>query len=321
MHGRTLESAFMRSYVLFPVGAAALTLAACGGGGGASSTAAGPESNTPLAAASLTAKPLAGNKVELGIGGVGAASRVCVRQGSTQPLAGDACFSDADSLKRVQQKDLSGSATQADSFSAWLLAGSTVSLHGRVSVPGKTCSAAAYTASSASALPTVCFITGEGESVLALEPTKAPITVANFLRYVNQGFYDQTVFHRFLKGGLDVVQGGGYVYSNGSYLIKPSTQAAIPLESTLSSGLSNTAGTIAMARTGDPDSATAGFFVNTTNNSGPFNSSTSRNGYAVFGSFIHGQDSWATLLSKVSGGPEVVQPATPVALQWVYQIK
>lgn len=310
----------MRIYVLVPVGLAALALAACGGGGGGG-TAAGPEGTPTPGAAQFTAKPLADNRVELGINGLTAASRVCVQAGSTAPLASASCFSDADSLQRVQQKSLPNSDTQSAIFSAWLLTGSSVSLHGRVSVPGKTCSTAAYAASASSALPTVCFITAYGDSVLALEPAKAPVTVGNFLRYVNQGFYDQTVFHRFLKGGTDVVQGGGYTYSNGTYVIKPNTQPAIPLESTLSSGLSNAAGTIAMARTGDPDSATAGFFINTTDNSGPFNSSTSRNGYAVFGSFIHGRQTWATLLNAVPGGSEVVQPAVPIALQWVYQIK
>jgi cyclophilin family peptidyl-prolyl cis-trans isomerase len=140
----------------------------------------------------------------------------------------------------------------------------------------------------ASALPTVCVITDKGESVLALEPAKAPGTVDNFLRYVNQGFYDQTVFHRFGKDGFGFAQGGGFTYSGSSYMPKSSTQEAIALESTLGSGLSNTAGTIAMARTNDPDSATAGFFVNTINNSSSFDSRSKRDGYAVFGSFIYG---------------------------------
>jgi hypothetical protein len=86
-------------------------------------------------------------------------------------------------------------------FTAWVRSGSTVSRHASVSAPGKTCSTAAYAAltTANTTLPAVCIITSSGESVLLLEKVKAPITVDNFLRYVNQGFYDQTVFHRFLK--------------------------------------------------------------------------------------------------------------------------
>jgi cyclophilin family peptidyl-prolyl cis-trans isomerase len=76
-----------------------------------------------------------------------------------------------------------------------------------------------------------------------------------------------------------------------------------------------------MARTSDPDSATAGFFVNTSNNAASFDSSTSRNGYAVFGSFIHGAQSWTDLLNSVSGSTEVINPGTPVQLYWAYQIQ
>jgi peptidyl-prolyl cis-trans isomerase A (cyclophilin A) len=224
----------------------------------------------------------------------------------------------------VQQKTLTPSATPQASFTAWLLTGSSVSRHGQVSVAGKTCSQAAYTASSSSALPTVCVITDKGESVLALEPVKAPVTVGNFLRYVNQGFYDQTVFHRFGKVGFGFAQGGGFTHSGSGYVSKISTQAAIALESTLSSGLSNTAGTISMARTNDPDSATAGFFVNTANNSNSFDSRSNRDGYAVFGSFIYGAGTWTAMVDSITAIPgrsDVTEPTPPIALQWAYQIK
>ena len=278
-------------------------LSACGGGGGGGSGSAGtstPDSDL-TAAASVTAKPLADNKVELRLAGTGQASRFCIRQGSTAPLASDSCFSDADSLLKVQQKTLTPSATQPASFTAWLLTGSSVSRHSQVNVPGKTCSQAAYTASNSSALPTVCVITDKGESVLALEPAKAPGTVDNFLRYVNQGFYDQTVFHRFGKIGFGFALGGA-----------------------LTSGLSNTAGTIAMARTNDPDSATAGFFVNTANNSSSFDSRSKRDGYAVFGSFIYGAGTWTAMvdsITAISGRSDVTEPTPPIALQWAYQSK
>jgi cyclophilin family peptidyl-prolyl cis-trans isomerase len=183
----------------------------------------------------------------------------------------------------------------------------------------------------ATTLPAVCILTATStalkESVLLLESVKAPVSTANFLRYVNQGFYDQTVFHRFLKGsGANVVQGGGFTHNGSAYAAKTPTLAAIPLESTIGSALDNAAGTIAMARTTDPDSATAGFFVNTTNNPS-FNSSNLRDGYAVFGRFIYGNDSWTELLSSVPNGgftsPDggAVNPTTPVNLHWAYQIQ
>jgi cyclophilin family peptidyl-prolyl cis-trans isomerase len=164
-------------------------------------------------------------------------------------------------------------------------------------------------------------ITSAGESVLRLEPVKAPTSAANFLRYVNQGFYDQTVFHRFFRGSLNFVQGGGFTHSNGSYVTKNSTLAAIALESTVQTGLKNEANTIAMARTPDPDSATAGFFVNTGANTG-FDSTTTRDGYAVFGQVVHGTSAWASLLTTaVTISGEVQNPASPLWLYWAYQIQ
>jgi cyclophilin family peptidyl-prolyl cis-trans isomerase len=308
----------------------AFLLGACGGGGSSSGTSGTSDQNaTAPAIASLTAKPLAGDKVRLTLSGVSAqASRYCIRQDATQPLAGDHCFSDSDSTALVQEKTITApSNTQRVVFTAWVLSGSTVSRHASVSAPGKTCSAAAYAAltTANTTLPAVCIITGTGsttyESVLKLESVKAPISVANFLRYVNQGFYDQTVFHRFLKGGTDVVQGGSFSHDGSSYLNKASTLPAIVLESTVTSTLSNTAGTIAMARTNDPDSGTAGFFVNTTNNHSSFDSTSTRNGYAVFGAFIHGAQSWTDLLNSVSGTSEVINPSTLVRLHWAYQIQ
>lgn len=314
----------MRIYVYISMLGAALS--ACGGGGGGGSASTGtPDSNSDLtAAASVTAKPLADNKVELRLAGTGLASRFCIRQSSVTPLAIDPCFSDADSLLKVQQKSLTPSATQTASFSVWLLTGSSVSRHSKINVPGKTCSQAAYTAANASALPMVCVITDKGESVLALEPAKAPVTVGNFLRYVNQGFYDQTVFHRFGKVGFGFAQGGGFTHSGSNYVSKSSTQAAIALESTLDSRLSNTVGTISMARTNDPDSATAGFFVNTADNSASFDSRSMRDGYAVFGSFIFGTSTWNDIVASIAvvpGRSDVTEPTPPIALQWAYQIK
>jgi peptidyl-prolyl cis-trans isomerase A (cyclophilin A) len=207
-------------------------------------------------------------------------------------------------------------------FTAWVLSNTgTVSRHASVSLPGKTCSAAAYASIANTSLPAVCVITSAGESMLRLEPVKAPVSTANFLRYVNQGFYDQTVFHRFFRGSPNFVQGGSFTHSNGGYVTKNSTLAAIALESTVQTGLKNEANTIAMARTSDPDSATAGFFVNTGANTG-FDSTTTRDGYAVFGQVVHGTSAWASLLTTaVPGSGEVQNPASPLLLRWAYQVQ
>ncbi len=127
-----------------------------------------------------------------------------------------------------------------------------------------------------------------GTVVLTLDRTAAPVTVANFLQYVNSGFYNCTVFHRLL-GGF-VLQGGGYAtplaVSTGLGTPKP-TNPAIVLED--GNGLSNLRWTVAMARTGAPDSATSQFFVNLADNLNLNRTSTTR-GYAVFGSVTAGQD-------------------------------
>ena len=318
----------------------AFLLSACGGGGGSASST--PDQNTPApapapapapvpAVASLTAKPLAGDKVRLTLSGVSAqASRYCIRQDTTQPPASDPCFTDSDSTALVQEKTIAApSNTQRVVFTAWVLADGTVSRHASVSAPGKTCSTTALAALPANTtLPAVCIITSSGESVLLLESVKAPITVANFLRYVNQGFYDQTVFHRFLKTGTQVVQGGSLVYDGSNYVSKASTLPAIVLEPYASTGLSNTAGTIAMARTSELDSATSGFFVNTSDNSVSYDKSTARDpsAYAVFGRFIYGAAVWNTMLASVNNNEldsnsTVISSSPPRWLHWAYQIQ
>ena len=295
----------------------AWALAGCGGGGSASDSAS--ESNAgAVVAASLSAKPLADNQVRLSLTGA-PAGRYCIRQVTDQPLASYSCF--GDQLQQVQTI-ANPSDTARVTFTAWVLSNTgTVSRHASVSLPGKTCSAAAYASIANTSLPAVCVITSAGESMLRLEPVKAPVSTANFLRYVNQGFYDQTVFHRFFRGSPNFVQGGSFTHSNGGYVTKNSTLAAIALESTVQTGLKNEANTIAMARTSDPDSATAGFFVNTGANTG-FDSTTTRDGYAVFGQVVHGTSAWASLLTTaVPGSGEVQNPASPLWLRWAYQIQ
>ena len=120
-----------------------------------------------------------------------------------------------------------------------------------------------------------------GTVVFDLNPEKAPITVANMLAYVNSGFYDNTLFHRVISGFM--VQGGGFTTG---LTLKPPTYSAIALES--NNGLSNLAGTIAMARTSVADSATTQFFVNQVDNTFLDYSSTTSPGYAVFGEVVSG---------------------------------
>lgn len=125
------------------------------------------------------------------------------------------------------------------------------------------------------------FKTNKGTFEVQLNKDKAPITVANFEKYVNDGFYKGTVFHRVMKGFM--VQGGGFL-ENGS---QKKTMAPIKLES--DNGLKNKVGTIAMARTQDPNSATSQFFINTVDNNF-LNYAPGNDGYAVFGKVISGMD-------------------------------
>jgi cyclophilin family peptidyl-prolyl cis-trans isomerase len=136
-----------------------------------------------------------------------------------------------------------------------------------------------------------------GDIVLALEATKAPITVRNFLGYVNSSFYTDTVFHRLVPDFI--IQGGGYaktITPGGSTLpTQKATGTAITLEDNV--GLSNLAGTIAMARTGAADSATSQFFFNLVDNTGLDYVSSSQRGYAVFGHIATGLDVLAAMVA------------------------
>lgn len=123
--------------------------------------------------------------------------------------------------------------------------------------------------------------TSNGAVVVELDPAVAPVTVDNFLGYVNSGFYSNTLFHRVIPGFM--VQGGGYTTG----LVKKTGQLApIVLES--NKGLSNLRGTIAMARTDDPNSATSEFFINVVDNLFLDYKSAASPGYAVFGKVVQG---------------------------------
>ena len=132
--------------------------------------------------------------------------------------------------------------------------------------------------------PAVKLETNYGDIIVRLDARKAPISTANFVQYVKSGFYDGTVFHRVIKSFM--IQGGGFTPD----LKQKETRAAIRNEA--DNGLKNKKYTIAMARTGEPHSATAQFFINTKDNDFlDFKSQTPQGwGYAVFGKVLKGQE-------------------------------
>jgi peptidyl-prolyl cis-trans isomerase A (cyclophilin A) len=140
---------------------------------------------------------------------------------------------------------------------------------------------------SAAANPQVLVRTSAGEFVIELYPDKAPATVENFLQYVRDDFYSNTIFHRVI--GNFMIQGGGFTGElyKGGMRPKP-TRQSITLES--KNGLRNDRGWVAMARTGDPNSATSQFFINTVDNAGLNHPQPDGHGYAVFGKVIRGME-------------------------------
>ncbi|WP_420992553.1 peptidylprolyl isomerase [Cupriavidus sp. 30B13] len=155
----------------------------------------------------------------------------------------------------------------------------------------------------------VQFVTSAGKFTIEVYPDAAPKTVANFLEYVRSGFYSGTIFHRVINGFM--VQGGGF---DRDMKQKP-TRAAIPLEA--QNGLKNKAGTVAMARTSDPNSATAQFFINVVDNSSLDYPQPDGNGYAVFGKVVEGMDT----VDKIKGAPTTSYgplhnvPAAPIVIE------
>jgi cyclophilin family peptidyl-prolyl cis-trans isomerase len=152
----------------------------------------------------------------------------------------------------------------------------------------------------AAANPQVEFDTTAGKIRVELYPDAAPKTVANFLDYVKAKHYDGTQFHRVISGFM--IQGGGFT---ADFQQKP-TKAPVPIEAEQSSkaGLLNVPGTIAMARTGDPNSATAQFFINVNDNKAlNFRSADQRGyGYTVFGKVVSGMDVVDKIAKAPTGG-------------------
>jgi cyclophilin family peptidyl-prolyl cis-trans isomerase len=157
--------------------------------------------------------------------------------------------------------------------------------------------------------PQVELKTSQGVIVLELDAEKAPKTTENFLQYVKDGFYNGTIFHRVIDSFM--IQGGGFTQDMKQ---KP-TRA--PLENEAKNGLKNLPGTIAMARTSDPHSASAQFFINLVNNAPLDYPSRDGWGYAVFGKVVQGMD----VVQKIGKTPTSAAgmfrdvPTTPITIQ------
>jgi cyclophilin family peptidyl-prolyl cis-trans isomerase len=151
--------------------------------------------------------------------------------------------------------------------------------------------------------------TQEGDIVIEFNEEAAPITVENFLLYVDEGFYDGTVFHRVIPDFM--IQGGGLLPDMSKKPTHP------PITNEASNGLKNIRGSIAMARTGDPHSATSQFFINHGDNSAlNYGSPQSPDGYAVFGKVVKGMEVVDTIATAptVYRGREKSLPVNPVVL-------
>ena len=169
--------------------------------------------------------------------------------------------------------------------------------------------AAAVVPGALAADPQVDVRTSMGSIRIELYPAKAPKSVENFLQYVRDGHYNGTIFHRVIPGFM--VQGGGMLPNMSQ---KP-TRAPIPIES--KNGLKNDVGTLAMARTSDPNSATAQFFINVAKNDFLNYPGQDGNGYTVFGKVVEGMDVVNKIVAVPTGNQGMHQnvPRTAVVIE------
>jgi peptidyl-prolyl cis-trans isomerase A (cyclophilin A) len=161
----------------------------------------------------------------------------------------------------------------------------------------------------AQAAPRVKLSTSAGDIVIELAPDKAPKTVENFLQYVKDKHYDGTVFHRVIDGFM--IQGGGFTAD----LQQKSTRAPVPLEA--ANGLKNDKYTIAMARTGNPNSATSQFFINVKDNAMLNAPNPDGYGYTVFGKVVAGTEVVDKIKAAKTGNKGGMQdvPLEPITIQ------
>jgi peptidyl-prolyl cis-trans isomerase A (cyclophilin A) len=163
--------------------------------------------------------------------------------------------------------------------------------------------------------PKVLMETSLGTIKIELFAKEAPISVKNFLNYVHKGTYNGTIFHRVISGFM--IQGGGFTSD-----MRPKPTDA-PIKNEAGNGLKNDRGTLAMARTGMPDSATDQFFINVVNNNGLNRPSPDGFGYAVFGKVIEGMDVVDKIRAVKTGMKMGFQdvPETPVVIKSVKVLK
>lgn len=161
--------------------------------------------------------------------------------------------------------------------------------------------------------PQVVIKTSEGDITLRLYRDKAPITVENFLSYVDAGFYDGTIFHRVIPDFM--IQGGGFLPD----MTEKPTDA--PIENESKNRVHNTRGTIAMARTSDPDSATSQFYINQRNNL-PLDWSPGKEGYTVFGEVILGMSvvDYIATAPTTTKGPFGDVPVEPIVIEEIVRV-
>ena len=304
---------FLNAFVL----SASALLASCGGGdsggyGGGGGGGVGVDS-TPPVISYINQILTAGNTATLSVFASDnvAVTSYCFKTDSANPLATDACF---------QASEQKPGVSLAQGVTNYVWAKDAV---GNVSAPSRgSCSATGFSASKQTTKNVVCMLTDKGEVVVELDAAKAPITVANFLSYINAGFYTNTAFHRVISNF--VVQGGGFTYSGGAYTAKGTSSLPIVLEKTSITGLSNTRGTIAMARTSAANSATSQFFINVVDNLAlDAAGQPDGNGYAVFGRVIAGLEVVDALKLAATGNVSGLAdaPVSPVYVQWAYQVK
>jgi cyclophilin family peptidyl-prolyl cis-trans isomerase len=165
--------------------------------------------------------------------------------------------------------------------------------------------------------PKVLLDTSQGKIVLELYPDKAPETVKNFLSYIDAKYYDGLIFHRVIPKFM--IQGGGFTPD----MKRKATRA--PIKNEADKGLNNDRGTIAMARTGDPHSATAQFFINSKNNDflNHKSKSTQGWGYAAFGKVVEGMKTVDAIsaVKTTTRGPYQDVPVEPVVIKSAHRLK
>jgi len=247
----------IRATNLVLAAAAALLLAACGGGSDEQKPSVNSMAATPAAYGRTAVWSISGLNLDKGIGFVitaGSCDNVVEVPGGTAVQRQFTC-------RPSSLGELIGEVSEAGG-------GRLASL--RVIIP----------------VPVVQLSLSQGNISLELDPIKAPITVNNFLNYVNSNFYNNTIFHRVIADF--VIQGGGYTPGTTNPVPKTPTQPAIALES--NTGLANLRGTLAMARTAEPNSATSQFYINVVDNPSLDYKSEEEPGYAVFGKVTAGMD-------------------------------